>query len=43
VIIAGRPGMVHGKDGSNIARRNIVLADETSSSVLVGLWGDDAC
>ena len=35
--------MVLGKDGSNIARRNIVLADETSSSVLVGLWGDDAC
>ena len=37
----GAIGMVNGKGGESTMRRNVVLADDSGSTVVVGFWGDN--
>ena len=41
IVKMGALGMVSGKGGEQTYRRNVVLADDSGSTVVVGFWGDN--
>ena len=42
VVNAGQSQMVPGSNGNTVARKNVVIADESQYTVIIGFWGNDA-
>lgn len=38
----GTVGTVPGSNGTKVARKNVVIADDSMFTVIIGFWGDDA-
>jgi len=43
VINAGKRGSVPGAGGGSIVRRNVMIADDSQYTIIIGFWGEEAC
>ena len=38
----GAVGLVPGAQQSTVARKNVVICDDSQFTIIIGFWGDDA-
>lgn len=38
----GSVGCVPGSNAATVARKNVVIADDSMFTIIIGFWGDDA-
>lgn len=42
VVNMGSVGTVPGSNQATVARKNVVIADDSMFTIIIGFWGDDA-